>query len=96
MIRLGNYGINVSDRCYEVGKIATRIDKKTGNSEEILANSGYHTTLESALKAAYRRVTADAIKSYDGDLQGAIELVRKRTDAFEKLVRDALPDAKIG
>lgn len=104
MIRLGKYGINVSDRCFEVGKIATRTIKKTDKNtnekteveEEVLANSGYYTSLESALNGVYKRITVDALSNYDGNLQGAIELVRKRTDAFEKLVRDALPDVKIG
>lgn len=100
MIRLGAYGINVSDRQYEIGKIANRMikkkDKDTNETieveEEVLTNSGYYTTLESALTALYRRVASDAVKSYDGDLKGAIQLLTKRTEAFEKLVKDALPD----
>lgn len=104
MIRLGKYGINVSDRCFEVGKIATRTIKKTDKNtnekteveEEVLANSGYYTSLESALNGVYKRITVDALSNYDGDLKGAIEAIHKRTTEFEKLVRDALPDVKIG
>lgn len=92
MIRIGIYGINVSDRQYEIGKITTRTNTKTGATEEVLTNSGYYTTLESALTALYRRFTMDALKSYDGDLNGAIQLLTKRTEAFEKLIKDALPD----
>ena len=104
MIRLGKYGINVSDRCYEVGKIATRTVKKTDKNtnekidveEEYLANSGYYTSIESALNATYKRIAADALNNYDGDLKGAIEAIHKRTAEFEKLVRDAIPDIKGG
>lgn len=100
MIRIGSYGINVSDRCFEVGKIATRAIKKTDKNtnekteveEEVLTNSGYYSTLESALAALYRRLTMEAVKSYDGDLNGAVRLLTKRTEAFEKLIKDALPD----
>lgn len=92
MIRLGNYGINVSDKQYEVGKIASRTNAKTGATEEVLTGSGYHTKLESALNSVYRRVTADAVKSYDGDLAGALRLIAKRTEEFEKLIKAALPD----
>ena len=95
MIRLGKYGIDVSERCYRIGKIATVYNKKDKKHEEILADAGYYSTIETALKAVYKRMTSDTLATYDGDLKGAVVAIRKCTDEFKKLVEDAFPNLRI-
>lgn len=103
MIRIGPYGINISDRCFEVGKITVRTVKKTDKDtketaetkEEYLNNPGYYFTMDTALKAVRKRMLIDAIKDYDGDLMDAIALVKACDRDFSRLVKRALDGAEV-
>ena len=85
MIRiLGKYGIDVSDRCYSVGKICTTTDKKTGNQVEVLQAPSYCTTVEAALKSLRKRLHMEGLKSFDGTLEEAVKRVQAMDDRFNK------------
>ena len=94
MIRIGEYGIEVTDRCFCAGKIIKYTDKKTGNPSERV-DGGYYTSLPDACKGLYKRYTLDALKSFEGDLKSAIEYLNKRTSAFEKALAAVLPEFKM-
>ena len=83
MIRImDKYGIEVSDKCYAVGKIGKSIDKKTGKESETLLHPAYCTSIASALKALRGRLIADSIKSFDGTLEEAVDRIRTLDDRF--------------
>lgn len=96
MIRIGKYGIDTTERSFAIGKIQKSVNKKTGLEEERLADPGYYSTLDGALMAVYRRLIAEGVNTYDGDLKGVVEAVRKRTRDFERMVQEALPKPKLG
>lgn len=83
MIRiLDKYGIEVSDKCYAVGKIGKSVDKKTGEVSEIIQHPAYCTSVASALKALRDRLIADSVKSFDGTLEEAVDKIRAIDDRF--------------
>lgn len=92
MIRiLEKYGIEVSDKCYAVGKISNTTDKKTGKLLEVLQSPSYCTTIEAAVKALRRKLHMDSIKSFDGTLEAAINEIHKR----DEMICAALKEAKL-
>ena len=86
MIRVGKYGIDASDRCYEVGKIGKITDKKTGEEKEHIVNPSYFPTIQGALKHIRKKMHFETVKNMDGDIQSAIEALRKTDEHFEKLI----------
>ena len=83
MVRiLEKYGIEVSEKCYAVGKIRNTTDKITGQPEEEIQSPAYCTTLEGALQALRRKMHLDAIKPFDGTLEEAVEKIRSLDDRF--------------
>lgn len=89
MIRvIDKYGIDASDRCYEVGKIGKTTDKKTGEVKEYIANASYVSSLQQALKVIRKKMHLEAIKNIDGDLHAAIEVIKKADERFEELIKD--------
>ena len=83
MIRvLDKYGIEVSDRCYAVGKICTTTDKKTGKQVDIIQAPSYCTSVESAIKSLRRRLHMEGLKSFDGTLGEAVKRVQEMDDKF--------------
>ena len=85
MIRvLDKYGIEVSDKCFAVGKICTTTDKKTGRQIEVLQAPSYCTTVEAALKLLRKRLHMEGLKSFDGTLEEAVKRVQAMDDRFNK------------
>lgn len=83
MIRImDKYGIEVSEKCYAVGKIGKSTNKKTGEVTEDLQHPAYCTSIASALKAVRKRLHMDAVKSFDGPLEEAIDKIRAIDDRF--------------
>lgn len=70
------YGIDVSDKCYAVGKICKTTDKKTGKQIEVLQSPSYCTTIESAIRALRHKLHMEAIKSFDGTLEEAVRKIQ--------------------
>lgn len=87
MIRVGKYGIDASDRCYEVGKIGKITDKKTGEEKEYIKNARYYGSLDGALRCIRRDMHFEAIRDMDGDLNAAIEALKQVDERFEKLIK---------
>lgn len=86
MIRVGIYGIDASDRCYEVGKVGKNTDKKTGEEKEYIMNPSYFTSLAGALKHIRKKMHFEAVRNMDGDIQAAIEALGKADEQFGKLI----------
>lgn len=85
MIRvLNKYGIEVSDKCFAVGKICTTTDKKTGNQVEVLQAPSYCTTVEAAIKSLRKRLHMEGLKSFDGTLEEAVKRVQAMDDKLNK------------
>lgn len=85
MIRvLDKYGIEVSDRCYAVGKICRTTDKKTGKVVEVLQAPSYCTSVESAIKSLRKRLHMEGLKSFDGTLDEAVKCVQEMDGRFNK------------
>ena len=94
MIRIGDYGIEATDRCFCAGKIVKFKDKNKGEMLERV-DGGYYTSLPDGCKGLYKRMSLDAFKSFEGDLKAAVLHLNKRTSAFEKAIADILPDFKL-
>lgn len=79
MIRvIDNYGIDVSDHCYAVGKIITT--KKTGKDGavveyETIQQPAYFPTFELCLKWLAERLRADSLRGIDCDLKTALHVM---------------------
>ena len=79
MIRvIGNYGIDVSDHCYAVGKIIT--PKKTCKDGtvveyETIQQPAYFPTFELCLKWLAERLRADSLRGIDCDLKTALHVM---------------------
>lgn len=93
MIRvLDKYGIEVSDKCFAVGKICTTTEKKTDKQTgetivrqvEVLQAPSYCTTVEAALKSLRKRLHMEGLKSFDGTLEEAVKRVQAMDDRFNK------------
>lgn len=85
MIRvLNKYGIEVSDKCFAVGKICVTTDKKTGKQVEVLQSPAYCTSVASAIKALRRRLHMEGLKSFDGPLDEAVKRVQEIDGVFNK------------
>lgn len=83
MIRvMDKYGIEVSEKCYAVGKIGKSINKKTGEVNEDLQHPAYCTSIANALGVIRKRLHMDAVKSFDGTLEDAIDKIRAIDDRF--------------
>lgn len=83
MIRvMDKYGIDVSEKCYAVGKIGKSINKKTGEVTEDLQHPAYCTSISSALSALRKRLHMEAVKSFDGPLEEAIDKIRAIDERF--------------
>lgn len=92
MIRIGDYGIDVSDKCYTVGKVSKITDKKTGEEKEYLINPSYATSFAFALKCVRKAMHREAIGNTDGDLNAAIEAIQKADAMFESLLKKIKAD----
>lgn len=86
MIRVGKYGIDASDRCYEVGKIGKITDKKTGEEREYIKNARYYVTFNDALRYIRKAMHFEAIRNMDGDLNAAIEAIKQADERFAELI----------
>lgn len=79
MIRvIYDYGIDVSDHCYAVGKIIA--NKKTRNdgtvvTYETIQHPAYFATFEQCLKWLAERLRADSVRNIDCDLKTALRVM---------------------
>lgn len=94
MIRMGEYAIEVSDKCYAVGKVnritVKKTDKETGikteEEKDYLVNPSYATSLASALKCIRKAMHRDALKSIEGDIKAALDAIQRCDEQFEQLL----------
>lgn len=85
MIRImDKYGIEVSDKCYAVGKISKSVNKKTGEEAEVIQTPAYCTTIAGALKTLRSRMHLEALKSFEGTLEEAVKKIQGLDDRFGK------------
>ena len=85
MIRImDKYGIEVSDKCYAVGKIGKSVNKKTGEETEMLQSPAYCTSVQGALKSLRKRMHLEALKSFEGTLDEAVKKIQNLDDRFGK------------
>lgn len=84
MVRvIDNYVIDVSDNCYQVGKLATTTNKKTGETTEYIAAPKYVSTFDAALKCIRKSMRMERLKDFDGTLTDAINLIIGIDQNFE-------------
>lgn len=90
MIRIGDYGIDVSDRCYAVGKVSKikvkKNKKETGEEKEYLINPSYTTSFTYALKCVQKSMRREAIKNTEGDINAAIDAIKQADERFEQMI----------
>ena len=86
MIRIGEYGITSDASGFVVGKIARRLDKKTGIEVESLSGPRYFSNLQGCLRELRKKAHLEAISEYDGDLSGAIAVLDEANMEFERLI----------
>lgn len=90
MIRvIDNYGIDVSDHCYAVGKIITT--KKTGKDGtvveyETIQQPAYFPTFERCLKWLAGRLRADSLRGIDCDLKTALHVMSEAEERLNKVL----------
>lgn len=97
MIRIGEYAIEVSDKCYAVGKVSRitvkKTDKETGakteEEKDCIVNPSYATSLASALKCIRKAMHRDALKDMEGDIKTALEAIQRCDEQFEQLLAGA-------
>lgn len=96
MIRIGNDIIITNDSlCYALKRDRHRTKKRGDSEEQSVTVLGYYGTLDRALAAIFIHEQKRALAEYDGDLIGAIEVIRKLYDDLEKEIRAAIPEANI-
>ena len=89
MMRFDKYGIQVDEKCYVVGipKMEKYKDKKGVEKEiETLDKTTYHSGLGEAIKNIRKRMHMEALKKYDGDLDGALDVIAKVDAKFDRLL----------
>lgn len=86
MIRIGEYGIMADNSGFVVGKVARRLDKKTGIEVESLSAPRYFSNLQGCLRELRKKAHLEAIEQYDGDLTGAIAVLDEANMKFESLI----------
>jgi hypothetical protein len=79
---MDKYGIEVSEKCYAVGKIGKVTNKNTGEVREALQCPAYCSTIANALNALRRRIHMDAVKTFDGTLEEAVDKIKAIDDRF--------------
>lgn len=85
MIRIDNYGIDVVDHSYAVGRILTMTDKKTGEKKEYLSNPRYFCSLQLCLRQIRRWMHYEGLKNVT-TVGEAIEALGKIDERFESLI----------
>lgn len=91
MIRvIDNYGIDVSEHCYAVGKIITT--KKTGKDGavieyETIQQPAYFPTFELCLKWLAERLRADSLRGIDCDLKTALRVMSEAEERLNRALR---------
>lgn len=89
MIRIiDNWGIDASERCYEVGKIGKLVVKKTGEEKEYIMGASYVSSFQEALVFIRKRLRLETIKDIEGDLGAAIEALKRSDERFEEVIKD--------
>lgn len=88
MIRvIKNYGIEVTDRCYVVGRI-TVVQKKNKDGilekYEIISQPAYFPTFTGCLKWLVERSRADSIRGVDCDLKTAVQVMSEADKRLNK------------
>lgn len=90
MIKIGDYGIDVSDKCYAVGRISKikvrKAGVETGEERDYLINPSYATSFAFALKCVRKAMHRDAIGNTDGDLNAAIKAIQTADAMFESFL----------
>lgn len=93
MIRLmDNWAIKSADMCYLLGEVKVR-PNRNGEPEELFVTHGYYSSIESALTGLRKNLHLEAIKDYDGDLDGAIRKLRGMDREFTEKVKEVVGDA---
>ena len=82
MIRINEqYGIEVNGDEYKA-KAFFISEKGNNQGKESNRNIGYYTSLYAALKAVRDQTIRNSLSEYDGDLYGAIKLIKTIDDKF--------------
>ncbi len=85
MIRImDKYGIEVSDKCYAVGKIGKSVNKNTKEETEVIQSPAYCTSVEGALKSLRKRMHLEALKSFEGTLEEAVKKIQSLYERFNR------------
>lgn len=85
MIRIDNYGIDVVDHSYAVGRIAVMTDKKTEEKKEYLTKPRYFSSLQGCLRQIRRWMHYEGLRNVT-TVGEAIEELGKIDERFESLI----------
>ncbi len=72
---------------YLMGKLAKRINKKTGVDEEFIRTPSYYSSFSQAILGVSRRMRIEAIKDADGTLADALAVIRAADARLEEAVK---------
>jgi hypothetical protein len=88
MIRIGEYGIDAGASEYTVGKIRNALRKKKDVVEgvDVILPVHYFKNIQGCLGWIRKQMHLDAISEYDGDLAGAVSVLREADEMFERLI----------
>lgn len=86
MIRVMDYGIEAGDNCFQVGKITTSTDKKTGERRDTLSSPAYVTTIRGAFEIIRKKLLLQQVKTLDCGLDEAVHVLKQTEEQFYQLL----------
>lgn len=89
MIRIGEYGIDAGASEYTVGKIQKTLRKKNDVAEEVdaILSGHYFKNIQGCLGWIRKQMHLKAISQYDGDLAGAVSVLREADEMFDEMIK---------
>lgn len=81
---IDKYVIDSDGRQFVAGKLASRV--KEGQTEEYIKDPMYYPSFALCLHGINRRMRLEAIKNTDGDIEAAIEAIKKADDRLMKVI----------
>ena len=82
---LDKWVIDADGKQFVAGKLASRVNKD-GQTEEYIKDPMYHTTFAGCVQAISKRMRLEAIRNTDGDMEAAIEAIKKADARLMKAI----------
>lgn len=82
---LDKYVIDSDGKQFVAGKLASRVNKE-GQTEEYIKDPMYYPSFALCLHGINRRMRLEAIRNADGDIDAAIEAIKKADERLMKVI----------